>query len=131
MPDVLDQPFWDACNRGEFLLPQCGVFGRAYWPASCCVAHGGTAMTWVPASGRGVVETFTIFHRQYHPSFPPPYAVAVVRLEEGPYFHTNLVGCSVDEVAVGLPVEVELQEVAPGTWLPMFRPAQPAQGDRA
>lgn len=127
MPDELDRPFWEGCARGELLVHRCGACGRSYWPASCCVEHGGGDMSWVAASGRAVVDTYTIFHRQYHPAFPPPYVVAVVRLEEGPYFHANILECEPADVAVGMPVEVTFQEVAPGSWLPQFKPTRPAQ----
>jgi uncharacterized OB-fold protein len=125
MPDELDAPFWEACARQEFLLHRCVTCGRSYWPASCCVEHGGSAMEWVSASGRGVVETFTVFRRQYHPAFPTPYAVAVIRLAEGPYFHANVVGCPPEAVHVGMPVEVRFDEVEPGAWLPQFAPTGP------
>jgi uncharacterized OB-fold protein len=120
--DILDQPFWDACNREEFVLDRCAVCGAYYWPASCCVEHGGTAMSWQPASGRGVVDTYTVFHRQYHPAFVPPYVVAVIRLVEGPYFHTNIVECDPDDVEVGMEVEVAFIDVSADEKLPVFRP---------
>ena len=64
MPDELDEPFWEACNRQELLLHRCDTCGRSYWPASCCVDHGGQSMTWVPASGRGVVDTYTVLSKE-------------------------------------------------------------------
>ena len=125
MQDVLDKPFWEAVNRREFLLHQCQLCNRFYWPASCCVIHGGEAMKWVPASGRGAVFTYTIFYRQYHPAFIPPYNVAVVKLDEGPFFHTNVIGGSADALWVGMPVEVTFEELVPGSLLPKFRLLDP------
>ena len=120
--DPLDQPFFDACAREEFLLHRCDVCAAHYWPASCCVDHGGANMSWQPASGRGVVETYTVFHRQYHPAFETPYVVAVVRLEEGPYFHTNLVECDPQDVDAGMEVEATFISVSDDEKLPVFRP---------
>ena len=107
-PDDLDAPFWDACRRGEFLLHRCGRCGRAYWPASTCLDHGAEAMGWEPSSGRGVVHTFTVVHHAYEPAYADrvPYVLAVVRLDEGPFFHTNIVGCDPEEVRVDQAVEV-------------------------
>jgi len=45
-----------------------------------------------------------------------------VRLDEGPFFHTDIVGCAPSEVAIGLPVEVMFEEAAEGWVLPHFRP---------
>jgi uncharacterized OB-fold protein len=125
MPDDLDKPFWEAVARREFLLHRCRLCRRYYWPASCCVKHGGRAMEWVPASGRGLVYTYTIFHRQYHPAFVPPYNVAVVKLDEGPFFHTNVIEIAPEALWVGMPVEVSFEELAPGSLLPQFRPWAP------
>ena len=45
--------------------------------------HGDRQMVWRAASGQAVLHAFCIYHRQYHPDFPPPYNVAVVELSEG------------------------------------------------
>jgi uncharacterized protein len=119
-PDDLDAPFWEACTRAEFLLYRCTVCGRHYWPAGCCLEHGLTSMEWTPASGRGTLHTYTVFYRPYHPAFVPPYAVAVVKLEEGPFFHTNIVDCPIDDLEVGMAVEVTFE--GDGRPMPFFRP---------
>jgi uncharacterized OB-fold protein len=46
----------------------------------------------------------------------------VVRLDEGPFFHTDIVGCPPSEVAIGLRVEVVFEEAGEGWVLPHFRP---------
>lgn len=88
-----DAPFWAALPEGRFLLHVCAACGRSYWPASCCVDHGAGAMEWREGSRAGTVETFTVFHRAYRPLLADrvPYVVAVIRLDDGPYFHTNIV----------------------------------------
>jgi uncharacterized OB-fold protein len=81
-------------------------------------------MEWRPSSGRGEVHTYTVFHHAYMPWLADrvPYAIAVVRLDEGPFFHTDIVGCAPSEVAIGLQVEVMFEEAAEGWVLPHFRP---------
>jgi uncharacterized OB-fold protein len=126
--EVLDEPFWEACNQRRFLLHRCGMCGRHYWPASCCVDHGAQAMSWVPASGSGTVHTFTVIHQRYHPAFAPelPYNVVVVELTEGPFFHSRVLGCGNEDLFVGMPVQVVFEEAAPGILLPYFRPSEEA-----
>jgi uncharacterized OB-fold protein len=124
-PDDLDAPFWDACRREVFLVHRCTACGRAYWPASTCVDHGSAAMQWQPASGRGEVFTFTVVHHPYDPSRALPYAVAVVRLDEGPFFHTDIVGCPPTDVRIGLPVRVVFDVVDDETTIPHFAPDPP------
>jgi hypothetical protein len=103
VPGDPNAPFYEGLAHGVFALHVCAVCERAYWPASCCVDHGASAMEWRVAPARGVVETFTVFHRAYRPQLAAkvPYVVAVVRLDAGPYFHTNIVGCEPTDVAVG------------------------------
>lgn len=123
-PDGLDDIFWEACTRGEFLVHRCERCQRSYWPASTCVDHGSASMRWVPASGRARVHTYTIVHHAYIPSFADrvPYVLAVVRLDEGPFFHTNIVGCDPADVTVDMRVEVVFERRDDGVVLPMFSP---------
>ena len=122
VPDDLDQPFWDACRDHTFLLHRCSRCGTYYWPASCCTVDGSSHMEWVQGSGRGQVHTFTVTHHLYGRTFRDvPYNVAVVRLDEGPLFHTSIVDC--DDIFVGLEVEVVFHDTGEGFTLPLFRPA--------
>ena len=76
-------------------------------------------------SGRAQVHTFTINHHPWVPGFDPPYVVAIVELEEqvGLRLMTNIVGCPIDEVHIGMPVEVCFEELEDGAYLPLFQPA--------
>lgn len=123
-PDDLDQPFWEACRRHEFLVHRCDHCGRTYWPATSCIEHGGDAMTWTAASGRGDVHTFVVYHQAFHPAFADrvPYVLAVVQLEEGPFFHSDLLDCPPEQCTVGLPVEVVFEDLDEDVTIPHFRP---------
>lgn len=123
-PDALDEPFWQACRERRFILHRCTACGRAYWPASCCIEHGSAAMQWQDASGRGAVHTYTIVHHAYDPALADriPYALAVVQLDEGPFFHTDLVGCELAQVRVGMRVEVVWDRIDENTVIPRFTP---------
>lgn len=125
--DELDAPFWDGCRRHELLLHTCTTCGRAYWPASSCLDHGAAPMQWRPARGTGEVHTYTVFHHAYLPWLADrlPYVLAVVRLDEGPFLHTNVRGCDPAEVTVGMRVEVTFEDVGDGWALPQFRKERP------
>jgi uncharacterized OB-fold protein len=124
--DALDDPFWDGCRRHEFLLHVCSVCQRAYWPASSCIDHGWAPMTWRPSSGRGHIHTYTVFHHAYMPWLADriPYIIAVVTLDEGPFYHSDIVECGIDEVAVDMPVEVVFRDEDDGWVIPHFRPVR-------
>lgn len=120
-----DLPFWQACREGRFLLHRCEKCARQYWPASRCVVHGNDAMRWVESSGAGVLYTYTIMHHAYTPGMAGkvPYVVGVIQLDEGPYFHSNIVDCAWDDVHVGMKLRAEMRAHESGLTLPVFRPA--------
>ena len=120
--DPLDLPFWNACREGQFLLHECELCKRNYWPASRCIEHGPQAMRWVAASGRGTLYTYTVMHHAYTPSMKgkTPYVVAVVKLDEGPFFHSNLIDCPLDQVRIGMPLAAVMREHESGLVVPMF-----------
>jgi uncharacterized OB-fold protein len=123
-PDGLDDPFWHACREQRFLVHRCTACGRAYWPASSCIDHGSARMQWEEASGRGEVHTYTIVRHAYDAAFADrvPYALAVIELDEGPFFHSDIVGCEPDEVHVGMRVGVVYDRVDADTVIPRFAP---------
>jgi uncharacterized protein len=123
--DPLDLPFWDACREGRFLLHRCDICKRSYWPASRCIEHGPQAMQWVSAAGNGTLYTYTIMHHAYTPSMKgkTPYVVAVVKLAEGPFFHSNVIDCPVEDVRVGMALKAVMREHESGLVVPMFQRA--------
>ena len=121
--DVADIPFWEACERGEFLLRRCNVCGCHYWPAVLCTEHGARDMAWVPASGRGEVHVHTIMRHAYSLEMKSkvPFNVSVIKLEEGPFFHSNVIDCPPEEMRTGLPVEVVFTQHENGMTIPQFK----------
>lgn len=118
-----DAPFWQAWREKErFLLHRCARCDRHEWPATCCPEHGLGAMEWVEASGSGTIDTYTVFHHAYRPELAAelPYAVIVVRLDEGPYFHSRLTGFAPEALRTGLPVRLRRGQGDP---FPLFVPA--------
>lgn len=79
-------------------------------------------MEWRRASGRGVVASWTVFHRRLVPGFEPPYNVAWVQLEEGPRLVANLVDVPLEEIRTGMPVEAVFQRLTDEVTLVQFRP---------
>jgi uncharacterized OB-fold protein len=126
--DPLDLPFWEGCREGQFLLHRCDVCGRNYWPASLCIEHGGYSMHWVPTLGRGTLYTYTVMHHAYTSSMKgkTPYVVGVIKLAEGPFFHSNIIDCSRDAVAIDMALEVTMKEHESGLVMPVFRPIKSA-----
>ncbi|HZU71322.1 MAG TPA: Zn-ribbon domain-containing OB-fold protein [Acidimicrobiales bacterium] len=119
------EEFWAATARGELLLPRCDRCGSFIWyPRRFCPDCGSQDVSWVRASGRGTVYSFTIVRRGPGPyGAASPFVLAYVELEEGPRVMTNVVGCDPEAVEVGMPVEVVFHDTGEGTALFRFRPA--------
>lgn len=122
--DPADMPFWEGCRDDEFLLHRCNQCQQYFWPASRCTQHGAEDMQWVAGSGRGELYTYTVMHRVMVPAFKEraPYVVAVVKLDEGPFFHSNIVDCSWQDVQVGMRLRAVMQPHDNGMVIPYFTP---------
>lgn len=121
--DPADLPFWGACREGHFLLHRCGVCERHYWPASRCVEHGDEDMEWVESAGTGKLYTYTVMHHAYSASMKDklPYVVGVIQLDEGPFFHSNVVGCAPEQLEIGMRLRAEMVAHESGLTVPIFR----------
>ena len=126
VPSVETQSFWEGCKRHELLLPRCNQCGHHWFPpAYLCPECLGADWAWTPASGRGRVYTFGVYHRVYHKAFQDdiPYTVAVVELEEGPRLTSNIANCPPSDVRCDMPVHVRFDDVTSEVTLYKFAPA--------
>jgi uncharacterized OB-fold protein len=124
------QPFWDGCREGRFLLPRCGNCDRFRWPPGpMCPFCQARECEWIDACGSGTVYTWVIVTHPVHPSLVDqvPYVVGLVELEEGVRVVGNVNGCSPEEVAADMPVELYFEELADDVRLPNFRVPQATQ----
>jgi len=119
-----NKEFWKGCREHKLRFQKCTDCGHIRWPASLiCPRCHSRETEWIPASGRGKVYTFVVYHVAYHSGFAEelPYVVATVELEEGPHLLTNVVGCSPDEVTCDMQVEVTWEDITEEFSLPKFR----------
>jgi hypothetical protein len=77
-------------------------------------------LRWEQSGGVGEIYSWTVVHRPVTADFQPPYAPAIVTLDEGYQMLTNLVGVAPDELAIGMRVRVEFHAVDGGVTLPYF-----------
>ncbi len=118
-------PFWEAALRGELRMQRCISCGHIRFPpALLCPRCWSEAHEWALLSGRGRVFSWVVVHQSQHPAFnaDTPYNVAIVELDEGPRLHTQIVECPLDQVRIGMPVEVVFEKVRDDVALPKFRP---------
>jgi hypothetical protein len=122
--------FWEGTRWGELRLQRCRACGRVRFPPRpVCPSCASRDFEVFAASGRAHLYSYVIHHRPA-PGFSPPYAIAVVELEEGPRMLTNLVDVepTPEALPLDLPLEVAFERVSDEITLPLFRPAQQARG---
>ena len=125
-PDIEGEwkPFWEGTARGELLIQRCTACHKTqFYPRAICT-HCGGEPEYIAASGYGAVHTFSIVRQNLAPPFKDmlPYVLAMIDLEEGVRMMTNIIDCEIDDVAIGLPVEVHIIEAKEGLWIPYWRP---------
>ena len=69
----------------------------------CAHCHA-TTPVWEQSAGRGSLYSWTVVWRPPNPSFRVPYAPAVVRLDEGPWMMSAVIGCEPEALREGLPL---------------------------
>ena len=116
-PEV--KPYWDACNEGRLVLRKCGGCGKVhYYPRGICPFCFSTDGSWVNASGKGKVYSFSVMERAN-----PPFTMAYVTLEEGVTMMTNIIDTDFSKIKIGQDVKVVFLDSDTGQKVPMFTPS--------
>lgn len=125
--------FYEGCKHGQLLIQQCVDCGKFRFPPQrMCGACHSLKSAWTPVSGKGRIATFTVipgFERRAVPMFTWPsdaYPINVIIVElpdaDGVHIVSNIVDCDLDELRVGMEVEVVFEDVTDKLTLPRFRP---------
>ena len=126
-PDRADRAltgeFWSAVDRGVLLRPVCARCARSFFtPQVVCPHCRCEQWSYEPSEGRGTVYSFTVVHRPPEPSFEAPYVLAIVDVTEGWSLLAWIVDCPVEEVRIGMEVQVRFVPGPDGARLPAFAP---------
>lgn len=125
-PTPETQPYWDATRRGELCLPFCSTCREyIFYPREFCPSCLGSDLEWRKLSGRATLWSYVICHRP-SPGFEEdaPYAIAIVKLEEGPQMMSNIVDIEVtpENLILDMPLELAFQDRG-NERVPVFKPA--------
>ena len=115
--------FWAAARREELVVRVCDGCGAVlHMPRAYCHHCGSWEGSWKPVSGRARLHSWTTVTHQVHPSFPVPYTVLLVQLEEEPSvrYIGNIPGTP--ELHEGQELDVWFEELEDGVKIPQWRP---------
>ncbi|OAK56367.1 Zn-ribbon domain-containing OB-fold protein [Rhodococcoides kyotonense] len=105
--DAQTADFFDGTARGQFLLREKISTGELFTPQTAVTDE--SDYRWVPASGRGrVISWTTVYGRNAEREVVPQHVLAVVELDEGPWWWTRLVADS--DVTTGASVHAEFHK---------------------
>ena len=119
-------PFWAGVANHELVIPRCERCERFFWyPRTACPNCGGREISWVTASGRGVVHSFCINFQTSvaHLRDLVPFITALIDLDEGPRLLALLDAAPTPRLdLVGKSVSVDFRPAADGRRIPVFQP---------
>ena len=117
--------FWKAADEERFVAKKCGGCGRLFHPPRpiCpdCLAVVNEEQA---LSGRGTVISWVLPIHPPAAGFSTPPIVALVEIEEGLRFVTNVEGVDPREMRIGMPVTVGFVPTRGGRKVPIFRPVE-------
>ena len=126
-PTPETQHYWDGAKAGELLLQRCDDCAHTYFPPRpFCPKCASRKVSISKASGKATLYSYVINHRPAAPGFTPPYAIAVVTLDEGPRMMTSIIDCpqTPEALVLDMPLEVAFQTLDDTITLPVFKPAK-------
>ena len=124
-PTPETQHYWDGAREGELRLQRCKSCEQAYFPPRpFCPECSSRDVEVFKASGKGTLYSYVINHLK-SPGYEPPFAIAVVELEEGPRLMANILDCpqTPEALVLDMPLEVTWERLNDEITLPQFKPA--------
>lgn len=114
--------YWAAVQDHRLIIKKCGRCEKThFYPRELCPHCHSDDLSWVEASGRGSIYSYTVCYRPAGPAFADeaPYVVALVELEEGPRMMSRIHGAT-ENVSIGHRVQVRFERQSEDLTLPFF-----------
>ncbi len=100
-------------QRYRYEAAKCAKCGKVFFPPRLvCSSCQGREFTKVTLAQAGTVETFTVIH--VAPTGfgdQTPYAVGIVKLDDGVKLTAQIVDCELDKLAIGDRVRLEFRKL--------------------
>lgn len=116
--------WWQRLEQGELVIQRCSACGALrHPPRPMCGECQSTEWESIVSSGRGSIYSFVVIHYPEVPGYTYPLIVAVVDMEEGTRFVSNVVDIDPEDVEIGMAVQASVELVDDEMKLPVFRRA--------
>jgi uncharacterized protein len=115
--------FWDAAQEGRLLVQRCESCGsKSFPPRAICRTCRSRETTFEQVESVGHVYSFTINHQRWLPDLPVPFAIVLVEFAQHPGVRVagRLRGCPLEEVTIGMEVDVGFEPGPGGFAVPSF-----------
>ena len=110
------KPYWEAAKEGRLLIKHCEACGRNHWyPRALCPFCWSDKTKWLESKGEGEIYSFTVMRRA-----KVPYALAYIKLDDGPTMMSNVIADDLDTLAIGQRVGVLFGDAENGGKVPVF-----------
>ena len=115
--------YWEGLELGELRIQRCDTCSQhVFYPRSICPHCSSDQLSWVTASGKGTIYSYTVVHQAYGPfADDAPFIVALVTLAEGVRMMTRIVNTARKQVKIDAPVHVIFTRVGENIPLPYFQ----------
>ena len=116
--------FWTSGEDGQLRFLRCQSCGYyLHPPLPRCPQCGGRELAPEVVSGRGELHSYTVNHQSWDGG-TEPYAIILVTFpeQEGLRLTSNLVHHPVDDIRIGMPVQVVFEQHGI-VYFPLFEPA--------
>ncbi len=122
------EPFWQAGKEDRLVVAQCAKCQvQRMPPTPFCPNCQSQELDWPQLSGRGTIYSYSICHRSPFPGVVDnmTYVPIIVELDGAPGIRlvSNLVDATLDDLKIGLPVEILWNPIQDGWKVPLFRPS--------
>ena len=120
-------PWWQAAAEHRLVVQHCTSCEHTRLPpAPICPECRSADSDWKEVSGRGKVYTYTTVHRAIAAGQELPFVIAGIELEDagGVRIISNLVAADLEEIEIGLPVELVWEDMSEDLAIPRFRPVR-------
>jgi len=110
--------FYKFCVEKKLMGVRCKQCGTVLWPPrGICPKCSANEVEWTEFRGRGKLLTYTVIH------FPPsqfqalaPYAVGVLKLDDGPQLPGMLRNVKLEDLRIGMNLQVDFETTVPKEW---------------